>query len=161
MEVWNGGAGGHGGRQVRQLTWRFHFDTTEIRSKESTTTSASSSSPQSVLAIVSQRNFWGLLQRLRSLPRHSSVDVLSQCTSESDQLSRNSRKRLKMDQVMAFLEPGRQFAKDSLRLVKRCTKPDRKGKDYFVKKFKKQFLCSTARTLYLKRLYLVDGEFYN
>lgn len=31
-----------------------------------------------------------------------------------------------MDQVMSFVEPGRQFAKDSLRLVKRCTKPDRK-----------------------------------
>lgn len=28
---------------------------------------------------------------------------------------------------MAFIEPGRQFAKDSIRLVKRCTKPDRKG----------------------------------
>ena len=34
-----------------------------------------------------------------------------------------------MDQVMTFLEPGRQFAKDSLRLVKKCTKPDRKGDD--------------------------------
>lgn len=33
-----------------------------------------------------------------------------------------------MDQVLAFLEPGRQFSKDSIRLVKRCTKPDRKGK---------------------------------
>jgi protein transport protein SEC61 subunit gamma-like protein len=32
-----------------------------------------------------------------------------------------------MDQVMSFVEPGRQFAKDSIRLVKRCTKPDRKG----------------------------------
>ncbi|GBM75129.1 Protein transport protein Sec61 subunit gamma [Araneus ventricosus] len=32
----------------------------------------------------------------------------------------------KMDQVMSFVEPCRQFAKDSLRLVKRCTKPDRK-----------------------------------
>ncbi|CAG2111995.1 unnamed protein product [Medioppia subpectinata] len=31
-----------------------------------------------------------------------------------------------MDQVMSFVEPGRQFAKDSIRLVKRCTKPDRK-----------------------------------
>ncbi|XP_066145495.1 protein transport protein Sec61 subunit gamma [Euwallacea fornicatus] len=31
-----------------------------------------------------------------------------------------------MDQVLKFLEPGRQFAKDSIRLVKRCTKPDRK-----------------------------------
>lgn len=33
-----------------------------------------------------------------------------------------------MDQVMQFVEPGRQFIKDSVRLVKRCTKPDRKGK---------------------------------
>jgi len=33
-----------------------------------------------------------------------------------------------MDQVMSFVEPGRQFAKDSIRLVKRCTKPDRKGR---------------------------------
>ncbi|KAK1806987.1 hypothetical protein P4O66_004816, partial [Electrophorus voltai] len=31
-----------------------------------------------------------------------------------------------MDQVMQFVEPGRQFVKDSIRLVKRCTKPDRK-----------------------------------
>lgn len=33
-----------------------------------------------------------------------------------------------MDQVMQFVEPAKQFSKDSLRLVKRCTKPDRKGK---------------------------------
>lgn len=32
-----------------------------------------------------------------------------------------------MDQVTKVLEPGRQFSKDSVRLVKRCTKPDRKG----------------------------------
>jgi len=32
----------------------------------------------------------------------------------------------KMDQVMQYVEPARQFAKDSIRLVKRCTKPDRK-----------------------------------
>ncbi|CAG0923403.1 unnamed protein product [Notodromas monacha] len=31
-----------------------------------------------------------------------------------------------MDQIIAFTDPGKQFAKDSLRLVKRCTKPDRK-----------------------------------
>uniref|UniRef100_A0A1I7X1S3 Protein transport protein Sec61 subunit gamma n=1 Tax=Heterorhabditis bacteriophora TaxID=37862 RepID=A0A1I7X1S3_HETBA len=31
-----------------------------------------------------------------------------------------------MDQFQAIIEPGRQFAKDSIRLVKRCTKPDRK-----------------------------------
>lgn len=29
---------------------------------------------------------------------------------------------------MQFVEPSRQFVKDSIRLVKRCTKPDRKGK---------------------------------
>ena len=28
---------------------------------------------------------------------------------------------------MAIVEPGKQFAKDSIRLLKRCTKPDRKG----------------------------------
>lgn len=32
-----------------------------------------------------------------------------------------------MDQIKKLTEPGRQFAKDSIRLVKRCTKPDRKG----------------------------------
>ncbi|CAJ0582030.1 unnamed protein product, partial [Mesorhabditis spiculigera] len=31
-----------------------------------------------------------------------------------------------MDQVQAIVEPAKQFAKDSIRLVKKCTKPDRK-----------------------------------
>lgn len=31
-----------------------------------------------------------------------------------------------MEQVNVFLEPGRLFAKDSIRLIKRCTKPDRR-----------------------------------
>ena len=31
-----------------------------------------------------------------------------------------------MDQITTQLEPLRQFSKDSVRLVKRCTKPDRK-----------------------------------
>jgi len=31
-----------------------------------------------------------------------------------------------MDQIQQTFEPAKQFAKDSLRLVKRCTKPDRK-----------------------------------
>ena len=35
-----------------------------------------------------------------------------------------------MDQITSFVEPGRQFAKDSIRLVKRCTKPDRKGNNF-------------------------------
>jgi preprotein translocase subunit Sss1 len=33
-----------------------------------------------------------------------------------------------MDQVVKFVEPAKQFFKDSYRLVKKCTKPDRKGK---------------------------------
>ncbi len=31
-----------------------------------------------------------------------------------------------MDQIINALEPCKEFAKDSMRLVKRCTKPDRK-----------------------------------
>jgi len=31
-----------------------------------------------------------------------------------------------MDQINKFVEPGKQFFKDSYRLVKKCTKPDRK-----------------------------------
>ena len=34
----------------------------------------------------------------------------------------------KMDQITQLVEPAKNFAKDSIRLVKRCTKPDRKGK---------------------------------
>lgn len=33
-----------------------------------------------------------------------------------------------MDQIQQFTEPCKQFMKDSIRLVKKCTKPDRKGK---------------------------------
>jgi len=31
-----------------------------------------------------------------------------------------------MDQIVSVVEPAKQFVKDSFRLVKRCTKPDRK-----------------------------------
>ncbi|XP_075676813.1 protein transport protein Sec61 subunit gamma [Dermatophagoides pteronyssinus] len=31
-----------------------------------------------------------------------------------------------MDQIISFVEPAKKFTKDSIRLVKRCTKPDRK-----------------------------------
>jgi len=31
-----------------------------------------------------------------------------------------------MDQITTAMEPMKQFTKDSIRLVKRCTKPDRK-----------------------------------
>ena len=37
-----------------------------------------------------------------------------------------NQKGKKMDQITAAAEPLKQFAKDSIRLVKRCTKPDRK-----------------------------------
>ena len=39
-----------------------------------------------------------------------------------------------MDQIAQYVEPMRQFSKDSIRLVKRCTKPDRKGNNvyYFI-----------------------------
>lgn len=37
-----------------------------------------------------------------------------------------------MDQITNALEPCKQFAKDSMRLVKRCTKPDRKGSSCFL-----------------------------
>ncbi|XP_020486640.2 protein transport protein Sec61 subunit gamma [Labrus bergylta] len=44
----------------------------------------------------------------------------------SSHLTRPQKQPKTMDQVMQFVEPSRQFVKDSIRLVKRCTKPDRK-----------------------------------
>ncbi|VDN26420.1 unnamed protein product [Gongylonema pulchrum] len=32
-----------------------------------------------------------------------------------------------MEHLQALIDPSKQFAKDSIRLVKRCTKPDRKA----------------------------------
>merc|ERR1711972_638606 len=40
--------------------------------------------------------------------------------------STSPRTPLTMDQIVATIEPLKQFSKDSVRLVKRCTKPDRK-----------------------------------
>lgn len=37
-----------------------------------------------------------------------------------------------MDQIQQAVEPCKEFVKDSVRLVKRCTKPDRKGKFSFL-----------------------------
>lgn len=45
-----------------------------------------------------------------------------------------------MDQITSFVEPGRQFAKDSIRLVKRCTKPDRKGNNFLENSFDQNYL---------------------
>lgn len=33
----------------------------------------------------------------------------------------------RMEHVQSIVEPSKKFAKDSIRLVKKCTKPDRKG----------------------------------
>ena len=35
-----------------------------------------------------------------------------------------------MDQINKYVEPGKQFFKDSYRLVQKCTKPDRKGIEF-------------------------------
>lgn len=37
-----------------------------------------------------------------------------------------------MDQIQQVTEPCKQFMKDSIRLVKKCTKPDRKGNSSFI-----------------------------
>ena len=44
-----------------------------------------------------------------------------------------------MDQVQKTLEPCKEFVKDSVRLVKRCTKPDRKGEHLFGLNFNQFF----------------------
>jgi len=33
-----------------------------------------------------------------------------------------------MDHLNKYIEPSKQFVKDSVRFFKKCTKPDRKGK---------------------------------
>uniref|UniRef100_A0A4W5M0Y8 Protein transport protein Sec61 subunit gamma n=14 Tax=Protacanthopterygii TaxID=41705 RepID=A0A4W5M0Y8_9TELE len=53
-------------------------------------------------------------------PLHRAVTQIGLQKRTPDQKPSN------MDQVMQFVEPSRQFVKDSIRLVKRCTKPDRK-----------------------------------
>jgi len=40
-----------------------------------------------------------------------------------------------MDQIQQVTEPCKQFMKDSIRLVKKCTKPDRKGNYSFYRIF--------------------------
>lgn len=37
-----------------------------------------------------------------------------------------------MDQVELYVKPVKDFAKDSMRLVKRCTKPDLKGERLYI-----------------------------
>lgn len=63
-----------------------------------------------------------------------------------------------MDQVMQFVEPGRQFIKDSVRLVKRCTKPDRKGiVSTLINLFRTRGMKSTTKHTWC-RLLLFDNN---
>ncbi|KAF4095910.1 hypothetical protein G5714_023513 [Onychostoma macrolepis] len=48
------------------------------------------------------------------------------CSATASSFDLLTQPHIRMDQVMQFVEPSRQFVKDSIRLVKRCTKPDRK-----------------------------------
>lgn len=36
-----------------------------------------------------------------------------------------------MDQLNKYIEPAKLFVKDSYRLIKKCTKPDRKGEEFY------------------------------
>ena len=47
-----------------------------------------------------------------------------------DHTIESQRSLERMEQVVAIVDPLRQFAKDSVRLIKRCNKPDLKGKHY-------------------------------
>ena len=58
-----------------------------------------------------------------------------------------------MDQIIQTVEPVRQFAKDSIRLVKRCTKPDKKGMIYLQN--------SIQKTLELSMTFLSISELRN
>ena len=44
------------------------------------------------------------------------------------------RRSVAMDQIQQAVKPLKEFAKDSMRLVKRCTKPDMKGKGFLERK---------------------------
>merc|ERR1712062_310157 len=43
-----------------------------------------------------------------------------------DNNNRNNNNNVRMDQITTAMEPAKEFVKDSFRLVKRCTKPDRR-----------------------------------
>ncbi|KAH9498225.1 Protein transport protein Sec61 subunit gamma [Bulinus truncatus] len=63
-----------------------------------------------------------------AFPRHINRKLILTilCTSRYLTNSLTEKYSNIMDQVMAFVEPAKTFAKDSIRLVKKCTKPDRK-----------------------------------
>ncbi|KAJ4792036.1 Protein transport protein Sec61 subunit gamma [Rhynchospora pubera] len=64
----------------------------------------------------------------------------------SSLLSKEEKKKesRKMDAIDSVVDPLREFAKDSIRLVKRCHKPDRKG--FFPSPFRFKFSKVAVRT---------------
>ena len=59
-----------------------------------------------------------------------------------------------MEQVQLYVKPVKEFAKDSMRLVKRCTKPDLKGREDVLAQFYYEFAfrVSEDRCCYGHRL---------
>ena len=47
----------------------------------------------------------------------------------------------------SVLEPLKEFSKNSLRLVKRCTKPDRRGEEYALRYHHSQLIACIVQTL--------------
>jgi hypothetical protein len=48
-------------------------------------------------------------------------------TTKNRERKREKKNRKEMDAIDSVFDPLREFSKDSVRLVKRCHKPDRKG----------------------------------
>lgn len=57
----------------------------------------------------------------------------------------------KMDQISKLIDPSRQNAKDSLKLVKRCKKPDRKGISLLSERLKLSIRVLIVLLLYATR----------
>merc|ERR1712122_278902 len=67
------------------------------------------------------------LQKNQVTWRHVSKSKLPRIVQLSTRILTKLKKKEKiMDQIVQTIEPVKQFAKDSIRLVKRCTKPDKK-----------------------------------
>merc|ERR1712156_613143 len=65
--------------------------------------------------------------QIKNIKLHIVTDIKVKTHSfEKCQFSLKTNEQPKMDQITAAMEPAKEFAKDSFRLVKRCTKPDRK-----------------------------------
>merc|ERR1711928_24208 len=64
--------------------------------------------------------------QIKNIKLHIVTDIKSPIQiNQVEQLSLELQ-TTRMDQITSALEPAKEFAKDSFRLVKRCTKPDRK-----------------------------------